>query len=173
MDDLEKMICVHEAGHAIVALYFERIVEYMAIKPNSTPPARTKRGLCEDDGNNCVIAVAGIVAESIYHQPMLLNGYQRYLINDYSGGGCADMKMVREVYTNTTITEDLAYYCAWNILHTRKDKILKLADELYKKRYLTTIDVEEIVLKKRFSLWTLFFNALDRRKRKKQLLMSW
>ena len=160
MTDLEKMICVHEAGHAIVALYFRRVVKYMAIKPNSTPPARTKRGLCKDDGNNCVIAVAGIVAESIYLQPMLLKVFQRNLINDYSGGGFADMNMVHNVYTNTTITEDQAYYCAWKILHKYYNEILNLADKLYKERFLSGIYVERIVLNKQPSLVEQIIDSL-------------
>lgn len=143
-------VCIHEAGHAIAALSLNRQVKVVAYTPESETKGYATRQKCKDDSENRIIAVAGIVAVTLYNSNFQ-NTFDMGLIENYGGG--ADLEDVLFKYGivekdgqpraeyEWIISVEEACEHAWKLLLQNKEVLLQFAKDLEDKGILQEQDI--------------------------------
>jgi len=140
-----RMLCNHEAGHALVAFLFKRPLDYVKMDCSRERPGITHIAGSELEGD-AHIAMAGHIAEFL----------MRY---DFNCGLDTVMKeLPMELYKNDADYQRFQAACYYfhlaetnvveqdyNILMACKDKLREIAKALNERVYLVRADIENIL----------------------------
>ena len=125
-------VCIHEAGHAIAALNFKCRVKEMNYSPEPES-GKTQIELHNNDDENRIIALAGIVATSLTEANFQAE-FDFNLMKNF--GGEYDCQKALS-YSNGVVSIEQALNHEWDLLRQNKDALIRLAESLGEQRHLT------------------------------------